>query len=107
MLPGWRREFINTFDIILRFAISRHLENAMGKHMGAPAGIRLSEVLGALSYAMDLTEGQPAGHCIRSCWIGIHVGRAIGLSDAELNNLYYSILLKDLGCSSNAARAIG
>ena len=70
----------------------------------APGNVRLSEVLGALSYALDLTEGQPVGHCMRACWIGIHIGRAIGLPDAELNNLYYAILLKDLGCSSNAAR---
>src|SRR5450432_1493165 len=76
----------------------------MSKHEAPPADIRLSEVLGALSYALDLTEGQPAGHCMRACWIGIHVGSAIGLEGAELNDLYYAILLKDLGCSSNAAR---
>jgi HD-GYP domain-containing protein (c-di-GMP phosphodiesterase class II) len=76
----------------------------MSKHEAPPADIRLSEVLGALSYALDLTEGQPAGHCMRACWIGIHVGRAIGLEGAGLNDLYYAILLKDLGCSSNAAR---
>jgi putative nucleotidyltransferase with HDIG domain len=64
----------------------------------------LAELLGALSYALDLTEGQPAGHCIRSCWIGSHIGRRIGLSEAELSELYYVLLLKDLGCSSNAAR---
>ncbi|NEU13107.1 HD domain-containing protein [Methylobacterium sp. BTF04] len=66
--------------------------------------IRLSELLGALSHALDLTEGQPAGHCVRSCWIGIHVGRAMGLPDLQLWELYYTILLKDLGCSTNAAR---
>jgi putative nucleotidyltransferase with HDIG domain len=64
----------------------------------------LAELLGAFSYALDLTEGQPAGHCIRCCWIGSHIGRKIGLSDAELRDLYYVLLLKDLGCSSNAAR---
>ena len=66
--------------------------------------IRLSELLGALSHALDLVEGQPAGHCVRCCWIGIHIGREIGLSDAEISELYYTLLLKDLGCSSNAAR---
>ncbi|MBU6258587.1 MAG: HD domain-containing protein [Burkholderiales bacterium] len=34
----------------------------------------------------------------------MHVGRAIGLGAAELWDLYYTLLLKDLGCSSNAAR---
>ena len=66
--------------------------------------IRLAELLSALSYALDLVEGQPAGHCVRCCWIGIHVGREIGLSEAEIWELYYTLLLKDLGCSSNAAR---
>lgn len=66
--------------------------------------LRMSELLGALSRALDITEGQPPGHCVRSCWIGMHVGRAIGLSERELWELYYTLLLKDLGCSSNAAR---
>ena len=66
--------------------------------------IRLAEILGALSRALDLTEGQPPGHCVRCCWIGVGVGRQIGLSEPELKDLYYALLLKDLGCSSNAAR---
>ena len=69
-----------------------------------PHEIRLAELLGALSFALDLVEGQPAGHCVRCCWIGIHLGRAIGLSEVEIGELYYTLLLKDLGCSSNAAR---
>ncbi|GAA4024936.1 3'3'-cGAMP-specific phosphodiesterase [Sphingomonas swuensis] len=63
-----------------------------------------AEVIAAFSYALDLTEGQPAGHSIRSCWIGMEIGRIIGLSSAEMGDLYYTLLLKDLGCSSNAAR---
>lgn len=66
--------------------------------------IRLAELLGALSYALDLVEGQPAGHCVRCCWIGIHIGREIGLTEHEIRELYYTLLMKDLGCSSNAAR---
>lgn len=68
------------------------------------AEIRLAEILGALSRALDLTEGQPPGHCIRACWIGVAIGREIGLGDDALHDLYYALLLKDLGCSSNAAR---
>ena len=65
---------------------------------------RLSEILGAFSYALDLTEGQPAGHSIRACWIGTQVAMALGLNGDELRDIYYAVLLKDLGCSSNAAR---
>ncbi|MBW8320180.1 MAG: HD-GYP domain-containing protein [Rhizobium sp.] len=66
--------------------------------------IRLAEIIEALSCALDMTEGQPPGHCIRCCWIGTAIGRELGLSDNALQDLYYTLLLKDLGCSSNAAR---
>ncbi|MCB8747397.1 HD domain-containing protein [Rhodoferax sp. U2-2l] len=60
--------------------------------------------MAALSHALDITEGQPEGHCVRCCWIGMHIGQKIGLSNDDLWTLYYTLLLKDLGCSSNAAR---
>jgi putative nucleotidyltransferase with HDIG domain len=66
--------------------------------------LRLAELIGALSYALDITEGQPEGHCVRCCLIGMRLGRALGLSEVALAELYYTLLLKDLGCSSNAAR---
>ncbi len=66
--------------------------------------IRLAEILGALSEVLDMTEGQPPGHCMRACYIGIAIGKSMGLGDDRLSDLYYTLLLKDLGCSSNAAR---
>jgi HD-GYP domain-containing protein (c-di-GMP phosphodiesterase class II) len=75
--------------------------NAPASHLHA---LKLSELIGSLSYALDITEGQPPGHCLRCCWIGTHIGRRIGLPEAQLWELYYTLLLKDLGCSSNAAR---
>lgn len=69
-----------------------------------PATMQLAELLGMLSYALDMTEGQPQGHCIRSCWIGTKLGMAMGMDERDLYDLYFTLLLKDLGCSSNAAR---
>jgi HD-GYP domain-containing protein (c-di-GMP phosphodiesterase class II) len=66
--------------------------------------MRLSEVIGALSYALDLTEGQPPGHSLRCAWIGMRIGQALMLTSDQLSDLYYTLLLKDAGCSSNAAR---
>jgi len=66
--------------------------------------IRLAELIEALSHALDMTEGQPAGHCVRCCFIGTRIGQALGLGEEALRDLYYTLLLKDLGCSSNAAR---
>ena len=66
--------------------------------------LRLAELLSALCHALDMVEGQPPGHCVRVCLIGTHIGRELGLSEAELSELYYTLLMKDVGCSSNAAR---
>ena len=75
--------------------------------MGAGPGrgnVRLSEVIGALSYALDLTEGEPPGHAVRTCAIGMRLAREIGLPAGDRADLYYALLLKDAGCSANASR---
>ena len=59
--------------------------------------IRSAELIGALSQALDLTEGQPRGHCVRVCWMGMKLGEAINMPRHELSDLYYALLLKDLG----------
>lgn len=66
--------------------------------------LSMPELFTALSYALDITEGQPRGHSVRCCWIGIHIGKELRLPEEELQELYYMLLLKDCGCSSNAAR---
>lgn len=66
--------------------------------------LKLSEVIGSLSAALDITEGQPEGHAARSCMIGMRLADAVGLSAADRSDLFYGLLLKDLGCSSNAAK---
>src|SRR5688572_17536151 len=68
------------------------------------ASVSLSEVLGALSHALDLTEGQPMGHTVRSCLIGMRIADELRLDVDQQSALYYALLLKDAGCSSNAAR---
>ncbi|MBR9828223.1 MAG: HD domain-containing protein [Oceanospirillales bacterium] len=68
------------------------------------SGLKLSELISALSHALDMTEGQPPGHCMRCCWIGMQLAEQLQLDDEARWELYYTLLLKDLGCSSNAAR---
>jgi len=36
--------------------------------------------------------------------MGMRIGRELGFGDDELSDLYHALLLKDVGCSSNAAR---
>jgi putative nucleotidyltransferase with HDIG domain len=69
-----------------------------------PSSIRLSDIISALSYALDLTEGQPMGHSVRACMIGMRLAQQVGMSVDEQADLYYALLLKDAGCSSNASR---
>jgi putative nucleotidyltransferase with HDIG domain len=66
--------------------------------------LRLSEVLSGLSHALDITEGQPRGHTERSCLIGMELAGALGLDEDTRSSVFYALLLKDAGCSSNAAK---
>ncbi len=66
--------------------------------------LRLSEVVSAMTYALDITEGQPEGHTLRSCIIGMRIARALNLNFQQCSDLYYALLLKDLGCSTTASK---
>ena len=66
--------------------------------------IRLSNVISALSFALDLTKGQPMGHAVNCCLLGMRMAEIIGLPEAERSDLYYALLRKDAGCSSHGAR---
>ncbi|TCD06945.1 HD domain-containing protein [Erythrobacteraceae bacterium CFH 75059] len=70
----------------------------------ASGTISFGDVAGAFSYALDLTEGQPAGHAVRCCYIAGRVAERLGADPAQTAHVHYTALLKDLGCSSNAAR---
>lgn len=80
-------------------------EGTTGRHdrtSEAGGAVRLSEVLGALSFALDLTEGQPYGHSARTCLIGMRLADALELPADVRSDLYYALILKDAGCSTNA-----
>ncbi len=64
----------------------------------------LREILVSLSFALDLTEGAMPGHAIRSCLLAMRIAQEAGADALTLTHLYYSCLLKDVGCSSNSAR---
>jgi putative nucleotidyltransferase with HDIG domain len=65
--------------------------------------LRTSELLAALSVALDLTEGLRAGHALRTSYLALRVADRIGLPPETCRELLYIALLKDAGCSSNAA----
>jgi HD-GYP domain-containing protein (c-di-GMP phosphodiesterase class II) len=63
-----------------------------------------ASLVGAFTYALDLTEGQPAGHSLRACYIASRLAQQLCVTGDAFASVYYTALLKDLGCSSNAAR---
>ena len=63
-----------------------------------------SGMIAALSFAIDLTEGAVSGHALRTCILGMRLAETIGMRPGELAALYPALVLKDVGCSSNAAR---
>jgi HD-GYP domain-containing protein (c-di-GMP phosphodiesterase class II) len=73
-------------------------------YLDSSDSIRTSELISALSYALDLTEGRSMGHSVRTCVMGMRLAQHIGLSMEEQADLYYALLLKDAGCSSNSSR---
>jgi HD-GYP domain-containing protein (c-di-GMP phosphodiesterase class II) len=66
-------------------------------------GVALSELIAGLSRALDIAEGEPPGHAQRSCLIGMRLADELALSADARSDLFYALLLKDAGCTANAA----
>jgi putative nucleotidyltransferase with HDIG domain len=71
--------------------------------MAGSREIALSQLIGALSSALDVGEGEPPGHARRSCLIGMRLADELGLEADPRSDLFYALLLKDAGCSANSA----
>ena len=69
-----------------------------------PKRVSFANIIAALSFALDLTEGACPGHAVRTCILGMQIAREAGLTDDLLCGAYYALLLKDVGCSSNSGR---
>lgn len=78
--------------------LTRSTSTAEGKQ------VHYSNIIAALSFALDLTEGACPGHAVRTCVLGMRLAQEMGLPEDLLSDAYYALLLKDVGCSSNAAR---
>ena len=44
--------------------------------------VSLSEIVSALSFALDLVEDAKPGHAVRCCLLGLRIARRMGLSEA-------------------------
>lgn len=71
---------------------------------GACARTTAAELIAGLSGALDLAQGQPVGHAVRTCLIGLRIAEELQLSQQEKRRIYYASLLKDAGSSANASK---
>src|SRR5262245_36600313 len=79
-------------------------DSAGGRRLIVADEIRFSEIISALSVALDITQGHPQGHSMRTALIGMRLAEELRMPIADGSALFYALLLKDLGCSSNAAK---
>jgi HD-GYP domain-containing protein (c-di-GMP phosphodiesterase class II) len=64
--------------------------------------VRLAELVGALSLGIDLGFGQPMEHVLRQCLIALRMADALGLDERERATVYYTALLVNVGCHTDA-----
>lgn len=65
------------------------------------SGVRLAELMAALSIATDLGMGQPMEYAMTSCIVAVRLGEAAGLTEDELRDVYYEALLRYIGCNAD------
>jgi HD-GYP domain-containing protein (c-di-GMP phosphodiesterase class II) len=64
--------------------------------------VRLAELVAALSLGVDLGFGQPMEHVLRQCRIALRIAELAGLDEQTRSAIYYSALLLNVGCHSDA-----
>ena len=64
--------------------------------------IRLAELVAALSLGVDLGFGQPMEHVLRQCLIALRLAERLGLGEQDRATVYYTALLVNVGCHSDA-----
>jgi len=66
------------------------------------AHVRLAELVTALSLGIDLGFGQPMEHVLRQCLIALRLSERLGLDEEQRAVVYYTALLINVGCHSDA-----
>jgi HD-GYP domain-containing protein (c-di-GMP phosphodiesterase class II) len=63
---------------------------------------RLADLVAALSLGIDLGFGQPMEHVLRQCLIALRLADRMGLDDDARAVVYYTALLVNVGCHTDA-----
>jgi hypothetical protein len=67
--------------------------------------LRLADILAALSVATDLGMDQEPEKAVRACLVATHLARAMDLPDPDVRDVFYTTLLKHVGCTATAHEA--
>jgi HD-GYP domain-containing protein (c-di-GMP phosphodiesterase class II) len=65
-------------------------------------GVRLAELVAALSLGIDLGFDQPMEHVLRQCLIALRLAEQVGVDEETRTAVYYTALLNNVGCHSDA-----
>jgi HD-GYP domain-containing protein (c-di-GMP phosphodiesterase class II) len=66
----------------------------------ARTGVRLAEVMAAMSLATDVGMGQPMEQGLGVCLVAVRFGEELGLGDEDLRRVYDVALLRHIGCTA-------
>ncbi len=87
--PDARHDFLDTDGIGVGQEGSRSM-----------AELRLAELLAGLSLVTDLAAVHPPEEALRACVLASHMAGAMGLSAADASDVYYTTLLRFVGCTA-------
>src|ERR1041384_2315130 len=72
----------------------------MSPSSSTDSGVRLAELMAALSLATDLGMGQPMEFALSSCILAVRLAEKCGYSEEALREVYYQALLRYIGCNA-------
>ena len=67
-----------------------------------PSGVRLTELLAALSFGADLGLGHPTEHVLRQTYLALSLAERLGMDDEARTVVHYTSMLAWLGCHVDA-----
>jgi HD-GYP domain-containing protein (c-di-GMP phosphodiesterase class II) len=66
------------------------------------SGVRMTELLAALSFGADLGLGHPTEHVLRQTYIALHLAERLAMDGQQREVVYYASMLAWLGCHIDA-----
>ncbi|HET8626204.1 MAG TPA: hypothetical protein VFL91_02235, partial [Thermomicrobiales bacterium] len=74
----------------------------MGLEATPGTRLRLADLLAALSLVTDLGMAFPPEEALRACLVATGLARRLGLPERDVSDVYYTTLLKFVGCTAYA-----